>query len=258
MPLVSIEEQARRLSEARKTQGLSIAELASKVALSPAQLRALENGDPRPFYNPTFHEQAATRYARALNVDLKQVTESINSQPAPSPEPDPPGPLKPAEQALAEVQSTEGSDRPRNNSRRIRAVTVSLLLAFVGLGYALIDSPTPPSNPTVTQGSVTTEASPAATAALEPSKPSPKAGTGTLQFTEPSWVQVVFRSGEKQNLRVSTNEPVEFNPEATAALAFGKPDRAKLIIYGREIPLQPHIQPSDPSRALVIIQDLLN
>jgi cytoskeletal protein RodZ len=257
MPLVSIEEQARRLSEARKSQGLSIAELASKVALSPAQLRALEKGDSRPFYNPTFHEQAATRYARALNVDLRQVTESINSQPAPSAEPDPPEPPKPAEQALAEVQSAEGSKRPRAWPR-IAAVTISLLLAFAGLGYALIDLPKAPSNPTITQSNATTEAPPANPPLSEPAKSNPKASTGTLQFTEPSWVQVVLRTGEKQNLRVSASEPLEFKPEATAALAFGKPDRAKLTIHGREIPLQPHIQPSDPSRALVIIQDLLN
>jgi cytoskeletal protein RodZ len=199
------------------------------------------------------------RYARALKVSLEKVTESNSSEPPPFADPDLPAPTGHPEQVVAEVQqSDQVSDRPRNNSRRIRAVTVSLLVAFAGLGYALLDSPTPPSNPTVTQSNATTEASPAAPAALEPSKPSPKAGMGILQFTEPSWVQVVLRTGEKQNLRVSASEPFEFNPEATAALAFGKPDRARLTIHGREIPLQPHIQSSDPSKALVIIQDLLN
>jgi cytoskeletal protein RodZ len=58
-----------RLAQTRTTAGFRIDDLAAGLMLSPAQLRALENGDTRPFYNLNFFGQALGRYAGHLGLD---------------------------------------------------------------------------------------------------------------------------------------------------------------------------------------------
>lgn len=62
-----------RLAHARTTAGFQIDDLAATLMLSPAQLRALENGDTRPFYNLIFFGQALGRYAGHLGLDPPDV-----------------------------------------------------------------------------------------------------------------------------------------------------------------------------------------
>lgn len=62
------------LANARATAGVGIDDLAAGLMLSPAQLRALENGDTRPFYNLTFFGQALGRYASHLGLDPPNIS----------------------------------------------------------------------------------------------------------------------------------------------------------------------------------------
>ncbi|MBU3724064.1 MAG: helix-turn-helix domain-containing protein [Burkholderiaceae bacterium] len=86
-PVQLAESQLRVISEtlksAREKRGDNLAEAAFRIALSPAQLRAIESGDLRPFYNPGYFMQAANRYAAFLGVDLPE----IPAAPTPDPQP---------------------------------------------------------------------------------------------------------------------------------------------------------------------------
>ena len=103
------------LKEARELRGESLAQVATRIALTPAQLRAIEAGDLQPFYSPKYYDQAASRYAQALDVELPkpavpeqlslltevEADKSAVAQPAPEAQPSPkapatPGPLNPA------------------------------------------------------------------------------------------------------------------------------------------------------------------
>lgn len=94
------------LKEARERRGRQISEVAYQIALSPAQLRAIEAADLRPFYSPNFFYQAAQRYAKFLGVQLP-----ASEPPAPtapdSKNADTPAPTAPADysSSLASLQS---------------------------------------------------------------------------------------------------------------------------------------------------------
>lgn len=47
--------------------------MALRIALTPAQLRAIESGDLQPFYSPKYYDQAARRYAQALGLVLPEL-----------------------------------------------------------------------------------------------------------------------------------------------------------------------------------------
>jgi cytoskeletal protein RodZ len=66
---VTLRAFGERLAHVRTTAGFQIEDLAGRLMLSPAQLRALENGDTRPFYNLIFFGQALGRYSSHLGVD---------------------------------------------------------------------------------------------------------------------------------------------------------------------------------------------
>ena len=70
---VALRAFGERLAHARTTAGFQIDDLAAGLMLSPAQLRALENGDTRPFYNLIFFGQALGRYAGHLVLDLPDI-----------------------------------------------------------------------------------------------------------------------------------------------------------------------------------------
>lgn len=63
---------AQTLKKAREDKSESIADAAFKIALSPAQLRAIESGDLKPFYSTYYFYQAAARYADFLGVTLPE------------------------------------------------------------------------------------------------------------------------------------------------------------------------------------------
>jgi hypothetical protein len=56
----------------RVARGLSVTDVARALVLSTAQVRALEDGDTRPFYNRYFYRQAEKKYALYLGVTLDE------------------------------------------------------------------------------------------------------------------------------------------------------------------------------------------
>ena len=68
------------LASARRSKGISVEFAARKLLLSTAQVRALEQGDSRAFYNQWFYQQALRKYAQYLDVPV----------PVGEPLPDPP------------------------------------------------------------------------------------------------------------------------------------------------------------------------
>lgn len=61
------------LRKARESRGEELSHAAYRIALSPAQLRAVEAGDLQPFYNFPYYVQAAQRYAEFLGVTLPEI-----------------------------------------------------------------------------------------------------------------------------------------------------------------------------------------
>lgn len=114
MSLVYLPEERVRaigavLQSARERRGESHADVAFRIALSPSQLRAIEAGDLRPFYSPSYFLQAAERYANALDVSL----------PAPPAIPDPVPKVQP--DVLTDIQSesqaaVKPAPKPKTNS----------------------------------------------------------------------------------------------------------------------------------------------
>lgn len=58
------------LASARRSKGISVEFAARKLLLSTAQVRALEQGDSRAFYNQWFYQQALRKYAKYLDVPV--------------------------------------------------------------------------------------------------------------------------------------------------------------------------------------------
>ncbi len=71
----------------RESLGLAETDVADALLFSVAQVRAIEAGSPKPFYNDGFYARARTRYASFLEaVDLrKKPTANTVTQPSPEP-----------------------------------------------------------------------------------------------------------------------------------------------------------------------------
>ena len=71
-----------------------------------------------------------------------------------------------------------------------------------------------------------------------------------------TWVQVVRSSGEKINVRIQPGERVEFDAEQTAAIVFGRPAEATLVVRGGRVNLDPFIVGEEKRRALVLMSQI--
>lgn len=77
-----------------------------------------------------------------------------------------------------------------------------------------------------------------------------------LESQASTWVQLVKSNGEKINLKIEPGQKIEFAANTTAAVVFGQPDKAVLKIRDRTINLKPFVAPDNPSRALVILNQI--
>ncbi|MEY3105506.1 MAG: Helix-turn-helix domain, partial [Pseudomonadota bacterium] len=66
---MSLSINGELLKAARLRRGLSIATWARELMVSETQLRSLEEGEDRGFYNDTHRRQIAQKYATVLGVD---------------------------------------------------------------------------------------------------------------------------------------------------------------------------------------------
>lgn len=82
---------------------------------------------------------------------------------------------------------------------------------------------------------------------------------GRIESSANAWVQIVSKSGEKSNLRISAGESIEFASGETAAVVIGQPEKATLTVRGKSVDLRQYASSKDgSSRALVIIGDIRN
>ncbi|NDC71421.1 MAG: hypothetical protein EBZ65_10960 [Betaproteobacteria bacterium] len=72
------------LKSARLRRGLSLASWARELMVSETQLRSLEEGSERGFYNANHRAQIAQRYATVLGVDLASLHQSVPPRPVPA------------------------------------------------------------------------------------------------------------------------------------------------------------------------------
>lgn len=90
----------QRLQAARAERGLTIEEASAKILLSPSQIRGLEHGDAKAFYNLHFYNQGLRKYAALL--DLPDAVPVATAPPAPE------SPLPAAESASIATASARG------------------------------------------------------------------------------------------------------------------------------------------------------
>ncbi len=77
-----------------------------------------------------------------------------------------------------------------------------------------------------------------------------------LVIQEATWVQIVKANGEKVNIKAEPGKPVDFQFEGTAAVIFGRPDKASLRIKGRFIDVTQFVINDSPKRALVMLNQI--
>lgn len=300
-------EQAKSIGDLLKTtrenQGKNISDVAYQIALSPAQLRAIESADLKPFYSPNFFYQAAERYAHFLNVSLPKFAPAAKPEPedteaATTQAPQEEAPVIKAP-ALPAAEKTATTIQPPPNQvdspRRSRWKPIGLAAAVAVIAITLfVDQKssvnTTPADNTANASSNTTAASeaasttsantPASTAALAvvasgqtasaPANPpaavttkpaasppsAPEQNDSRLESATTAWVQIVQKNGEKTNLKIEPGQKIEFTAANTAAIVFGQPDKAKLLVKGKAVDINRFVTADNPSRALVILNQL--
>ncbi len=273
---VQLHSIGRALKSAREKRGDNIAEAAFRIALSPAQLRAIEAGDLRPFYGPNYFMQAARRYANFLGTDLPAPTEELSITPAPPQQAEPAPPAPPTEteiqnpEALAvtspghtnadESISTETESQQQRTGLRWGWVALAAaVLITIGVVKVSLEQPARQEPVTAVAPAPATpseEAKPTAATAAPAAPAAPTSSPnqdGQLTVQASTWVQIVKNNGEKTNVKAEPGQKIEFNPDEIAALAFGQPDKAVLTIQGKAVNLSPFITQDSPPRALVIL-----
>ncbi len=117
--------------------------------------------------------------------------------------------------------------------------------------------PQPPSPSPSSTPSSTPSPTPTSTPKPAPAPASPARGTDSqLESKVTTWVQIVKSNGEKSNLKMEPGQKIEFASADTAAVVFGQPDQASLKVKGRAVNLKPFITQENPSRALVILNQI--
>jgi hypothetical protein len=343
-------EQAKSIGDllksTREQQGRNISDVAYQIALSPAQLRAIEAADLRPFYSHSFFYQAAERYAKFLNISLpargseKQENLFVRDTPAAahpvstqssmgdrviqpsverSVEESAKESVEESVKESVEVRHVNHGDvaasqpahtfqpqqhsatqpatihaRKATPSRKLPAFALVAIVAAVAITLVVDRDPVPLAMPDTTESATNTSAAtPTATQATTPpasttaqstasqgqspsaiaaasaaSNPAATAAvsarptdTGdkpdsSLESTTIAWVQIVKKNGDKSNLRVEPGQKIEFASANTAAIVFGQPEKAKLVIKGKSVDTNRFVTPDNPSRALVILNQI--
>lgn len=280
-------EQAKAIGDvlksARESQSKSIPEVAYQIALSPAQLRAIESADLKPFYSPSFFYQAAQRYAALLNATLPVIDVPVALDVTPAPTQDTPKTIKAVEEPPRKKVSAERKSlgwKPLVLAAGAAAIGVGVMInlqsatkmpaesASTTPAIAAPASTTPVSEPASAPGTP-------ATAAAVPSNPpipapAPNANAivantqasgseqtdSVLESAVLAWVQIVKKNGEKNNIKIQPGQKIEFASVSTAAIVFGQPDKARLLVKGKAVDLNRFVTADNPPRALVILNQI--
>jgi hypothetical protein len=100
-------------------------------------------------------------------------------------------------------------------------------------------------------------AAPTKSSAIASSAPPATRGADSqLESKATTWVQIVKNNGEKLNLKLEPGQKIDFSSSDTAAIVFGQPDQASLKVKGRPVNVKPFMTQDNPSRALVILNQI--
>jgi hypothetical protein len=283
------------LKSAREQQGKSIADAAYQIALSPAQLRAIEAADLKPFYSQSFFHQAAERYAKYLNVALPEIAvvtaivtnepndtnvkrEIVAEQLAPEPAPEPVA----SPVAMPSPAATSAAVKPNKKTPMWPAFALAAGIAVVAITVGVHRDPVAPiaspqdkvanvapaSNENANPSSVTAAATAAPSPNVSATVPNVANGSANkpadaaekadslLESAATAWVQIVKKNGDKANLKIEPGNKIEFTSSNTAAIVFGQPDKARLLVKGKAVDISRFVTPDNPSRALVILNQI--
>jgi cytoskeleton protein RodZ len=259
------------LRAAREAGGMTIAEAAAALKLSPWQIEAIENEDFSRLSGATFVRGFVRNYARLLKIDAAPVLDALAEQ------------VKLPSELNAPVN--EGVRMPVAGERRGRGVAVSIAFALLALIIALalyfdvfgLDSagkhssgrssepaPSAPETQTGAQAEPRAEtqmetqagtqaplapssgaavtAAPAAIPAA-PIPPTPAAGMRrmTFSFSGASWVEVKDSAGRvifSQNNVKGATQVVDGRPPLEVVI--GNASQVRLEYKGQPVDLQPH------------------
>ena len=166
-------------------------------------------------------------------------------KPTPSPVAEAPAPVPPP----TEPQKTAPETTPPTT-----AVTTSSTSTPTKAGTPSTGPAAAPPAP-----SATTAAPPAvlkAPTVTPAGSPAIRGADSQLESKATTWVQLVKANGEKSNLKLEPGQKIEFASSDTAAVVFGQPDQASLKVKGRPVNLKPFVTQENPSRALVILNQI--
>lgn len=120
---------------------------------------------------------------------------------------------------------------------------------------AVMPSPSsPPPSPAVSAAPAPAPTKSPAIASSAP--PATRGADSQLESKATTWVQIVKNNGEKLNLKLEPGQKIDFSSSDTAAIVFGQPDQASLKVKGRPVNVKPFMTQDNPSRALVILNQI--
>lgn len=174
VPAAAPPPAAALLASARAAAGLSLADAARQLKLSPAQVEALEAGDYARLPGPVFVRGFLRNYARLLEVDPAPLLAGIAAQ----------APVAPT---LAAVPARP-ADIPLPRPRRLRwqpfALAGALVFAALGLYVLFEEDPATPTTPAAPAASGATAVPGSETRVVELPPPQVMAGDAPVPATE--------------------------------------------------------------------------
>jgi cytoskeleton protein RodZ len=262
----------RSLSAERERQGLSRAEMAQRLHMSPAQVEALETGEYSRLPKGPFLRGFVRNYARALGLDVEAVLAQLAQE---SPRDAAPGIVVPNQN----IRFDPLGDRLSSPYVRAAGIAfVAIALGFAALYWWFFIKPEPPASrkpePVATSPATPTPppgaepgASPAAVApatpagavsaeqgTATPASPAPATEAGSapaaaangeavlsFHFNAASWVEV--RDANNEVLMRRTNaadSDAEVSGQPPLRVIVGNASKVSLRYNGREFALEPH------------------
>lgn len=238
------------LRQAREARGMSLAEVAASLKMSPRQIEAVETEDYSRLFGTTFIRGFMRNYAKLLRIDAEQVLAALEARtelPA----------VELSATAGSGVRMPQGADRQGRHSLAATLLALGLLGVAVALYFNVVDLDTllqplrevpaaakaPPERVRAVQPPVTVlpapqeEAPPAA-----PVQPLPPGSRQLVfSFDGDSWVEVSDAAGHtvfSQMNQKGTTRVVEGIPPFQ--LVIGNAGLVRLVYNDQPVDLRPH------------------
>lgn len=251
-PVAEVPGPGAVLRQVREARGVTVAEVAASLKMSPRQIEAIEREDFSRLSGATFIKGSFRNYAKLLKIDATPLLAALAEK---------------AELAQTEltglagsgVRMPNGTDGSGKGSLAATFVALALLAGALALYFDVIDvgallrlqaeappaaAPRPVAEPRVVRPLAGTAATPQVeAAAAQPvataQGPSPKAGARQLVFSfdGDAWVEVKDAAGRTVFSRM--------NPKGTTEVVEGSPPLQLVVGNASSVRLQYNDQPVD-------------